>query len=98
MFAGWIECTGSQGSICEITMSESTTVGAIFEIATYILTVGKAGTEQGTVTSLPAGISCGAQCSTQFNDGTEVRLTAEASSGATFLGWGGVCGGMAHVW
>lgn len=58
------------------------------------LTVEKMGTGSGTVTSSPAGISCGSTCSYDFNAGTSVTLTAEAGTGATFAGWsGGGCSG-----
>src|SRR5437660_545474 len=53
------------------------------------LTVSKAGAGSGTVTSSPAGISCGATCSTAFTTGTVVTLTAAPAAGATFTGWSG---------
>jgi uncharacterized repeat protein (TIGR01451 family)/uncharacterized repeat protein (TIGR02543 family) len=55
----------------------------------YTLTVTKAGSGSGTVTSSPAGINCGATCSAQFSDGTVVTLTATAAPGSTFAGWSG---------
>ncbi len=60
---------------------------------TYTLTVSKAGTGNGTVTSSPAGISCGSDCSESYTSGTSVTLTASAASGSTFTGWSGVCSG-----
>ncbi|HYD42317.1 MAG TPA: glycoside hydrolase family 6 protein [Anaeromyxobacter sp.] len=56
------------------------------------LTVTKAGTGSGTVTSNPAGISCGATCSASFSSTTTVTLTAAAASGSTFGGWSGCTG------
>ncbi len=47
----------------------------------------------GTVISNPAGLSCGANCSHSFDDGTSVTLTATPSSGWTFSGWSGPCSG-----
>ena len=58
-------------------------------VTTYALTISKAGTGSGTVTSSPAGISCGADCSENYNSGTVVNLTATAASGSTFAGWSG---------
>ncbi len=59
-----------------------------------MLTVTKTGTGAGTVTSTPAGISCGAICSASYGSGTSVMLTAAASTGSTFAGWsGGGCTG-----
>ncbi len=58
------------------------------------LSVIKAGTGTGTVTSAPAGIVCGADCSEQYPQSTEVTLTAAADAGSTFAGWsGGGCSG-----
>jgi hypothetical protein len=57
--------------------------------STYTLTVAKAGTGAGTVTSNPAGISCGSTCSAGFDYNTPVTLTATADPGSTFTGWSG---------
>lgn len=58
------------------------------------LTVSKTGTGAGTVTSSPAGINCGNDCSNEFPSGTSVTLSAAAASGSTFVGWsGGGCSG-----
>ncbi|MFI5007067.1 MAG: FG-GAP repeat domain-containing protein, partial [Solirubrobacterales bacterium] len=58
------------------------------------LTVNKAGTGSGTVTSNPAGINCGSTCTASYASGTMVTLTASAAGGSTFSGWsGGGCSG-----
>jgi hypothetical protein len=57
----------------------------------YTLTISKQG--NGTVTSNPAGISCGSTCSSSFNSGQSVTLTASAALGSTFAGWSGACSG-----
>jgi hypothetical protein len=49
----------------------------------------KAGTGNGTVTSSPAGINCGATCSAAYNAGTTVALAAAPAAGSTFVGWSG---------
>jgi subtilisin family serine protease len=60
----------------------------------HSLTVDKAGTGTGTVTSSPAGIDCGSTCSASFDAGTSVTLTATAAAGSRFAGWsGGGCSG-----
>ncbi|HYH61053.1 MAG TPA: hypothetical protein VD766_04235, partial [Solirubrobacterales bacterium] len=53
------------------------------------LTVTKSGSGQGTVTSTPAGISCGADCTEDYEDGTLVTLTATAAAGSTFTAFAG---------
>jgi lysophospholipase L1-like esterase len=57
------------------------------------LIVTKSGAGGGTVTSAPAGISCGTICSASFTNGTSVTLSAAASSGSTFAGWNAACSG-----
>ena len=59
----------------------------------YTLTVGKTGSGTGTVTSSPAGIDCGGDCSEDYSAGTLIQLTAAPGAGSTFGGWGGACAG-----
>ncbi|HEX7244260.1 MAG TPA: PQQ-dependent sugar dehydrogenase [Solirubrobacterales bacterium] len=58
-------------------------------IADFTLKLKKEGTGTGTVTSSPAGISCGGTCSFEFAEGKEVTLTATPEGGSTFAGWSG---------
>src|SRR5438445_4146132 len=94
-FSGWSGggCSGT-GS-CVVTMNAATTVAATFDpTPTFLLTVNKPGAGSGTVSSNPAGISCGATCSAPYNSGTVVTLTADAAGGYTVSGWrGGGCSG-----
>src|SRR5207249_7910912 len=64
-------------------------------VTTNPLSVTRAGTGSGTVTSSPAKIDCGATCSASFPSGTVVSLAAAPASGSTFAGWSGVCSGTA---
>ena len=57
------------------------------------LTITRTGSAEGTVSSFPAGISCGSTCSASFSSGTVVSLTAAPASGSTFGGWSGACSG-----
>jgi len=59
-----------------------------------VLTVVKVGTGAGTVTSIPAGIDCGAACSRPFPGGTSITLRASPTGADAFGGWsGGGCTG-----
>ncbi len=57
----------------------------------FTLTVVKTGTGSGTVTSTPAGIDCGADCSEPYASGTVVHLAAtpDAANGSTFGNFSG---------
>jgi uncharacterized repeat protein (TIGR03803 family) len=53
------------------------------------LTLIPAGTGNGTVTSAPAGINCGATCSEVFPTTATVTLTPAPAVSSTFTGWSG---------
>jgi len=57
------------------------------------VTVERAGSGTGVVSSSPGGIDCGATCEASFQDGTEVTLTATPGTGTVFSGWSGPCTG-----
>lgn len=57
------------------------------------LSVTKDGTGAGSVTSSPAGISCGSDCSQAYTSGTPVALFAAPATSSTFAGWSGACSG-----
>lgn len=60
----------------------------------FTVTVTKAGTGMGTVTSGQSGIDCGATCSRAFPSPGSVTLSATPTGGSTFDGWtGGVYAG-----
>jgi len=61
----------------------------------FELTVSRDGTGYGSVSSTPAGIVCGTDCSETYNYGTVVTLIATADTGSTFTGWSGACSGTA---
>jgi len=60
-------------------------------IVSASLTVSKTGS--GTVTSIPAGISCGTDCTENYLLNTQVTLTAAPAEGYVFKEWGGACSG-----
>lgn len=89
-FLGWTgACTGDT---CALTVTSDVAVTAGFA-ADNELDVVRAGNGTGTVTSVPAGISCGADCSEAFPPGTVVTLTATPGPSAVFTGWSGGCTG-----
>jgi uncharacterized repeat protein (TIGR01451 family) len=65
-------------------------------VDTYALDVTLSGTGSGTVTSSPAGINCGIDCSETYGYGTGVTLTASPAAGSVFAGWSGDCSGSAN--
>ena len=93
-FAGWSGggCTGT--GTCTVTLSAAATVDARFELITHSLGVARTGGGAGTVTSSPAGINCGTDCSEAYAGGTAVTLTATPANNSTFTAWtGGGCTG-----
>jgi subtilisin family serine protease len=63
---------------------------------TPALSLTKNNSPYGTVTSSPAGISCGTSCSTasaSFGVNTSVKLTAQPIRGRRFSSWSGACSG-----
>jgi hypothetical protein len=60
------------------------------------VTVSKAGTGTGSVSSTPTGINCGTTCSITYLAGTLVTLVATPDAGSVFSGWSGNgCAGTA---
>jgi hypothetical protein len=94
-FTGWTGggCSGT-GS-CVVTISTAVAVNASFTLKQATLTAARAGNGGGSVSSNPAGISCGSDCSEAYNFGTNVTLTATPDATSTFTGWSGACSGTA---
>jgi hypothetical protein len=78
-----------------VTTNAAAAVTATFTLQPETLTVTRVGDGAGTVTSSPAGISCGATCSHAYTYGSSVTLTAQAAAGSSFAGWSGACSGTA---
>jgi PKD repeat protein len=74
-------------------MDQARTVTATFARQTVDLTVSKAGTGTGSISSSPAGIGCGSGCQAGFDAGSVVTLTATPDPGSVFAGWSGDCSG-----
>jgi len=91
-FSEWTGACSGRGP-CTVTMTAAAAVTAVFDLASFPLAVTVQGTGRGTVTSQPAGIACGARCTSSFLFGTAVTLGAIAATGSHFVGWSGACSG-----
>ncbi len=90
-FTSWLgdDCNGTTPA-CTVTMDAIRNVTALFSnTAARTLIVTKEGAGTGTVTSLPAGINCGIDCTESYANSTSVTLTATAAPGSLFTGWYG---------
>ncbi|MDH3328384.1 MAG: hypothetical protein OEM01_04055 [Desulfobulbaceae bacterium] len=65
------------------------TVIANFVLVRFGLTVATTGTGTGTVTSSPAGIDCGGDCSEDYDYNTVVTLNPAPDADDIFAGWSG---------
>ena len=93
-FVGWGgACAGTGG--CTVTVNAATAVTATFSPTPGTLTLARSGAGIGTVTSTPAGITCGTDCSAAAAPGTTFTLTATPALGSVFAGWSGACSGTA---
>lgn len=94
-FEGWSGAGCSGTDPCQVSMSEARQVEASFRLdpgpPTFLLSVVKTGSAEGTVTASPGDIDCGPVCSQEFAKGTVVTLTATAANGDVFTGWTGPC-------
>jgi len=92
--AVWWDGTGSALTFNSFSTSAATMTFSVAPAVTRTLTVSKTGSGSGTISSSPAGISCGSSCSNSFVQNSSVILTATADSNAMFSGWsGGGCSG-----
>jgi hypothetical protein len=73
-----------------VTMSAVKSVSVTFTKG-FVLSITKSGSGSGTVRG--SGVECGADCSEGYASGKKVTLTALASAGSKFAGWGGACSG-----
>ena len=90
VFLGWSGACSGTGT-CVVVAGSDASVTATFDTAR--LTVTKVGDGGGTVSSSPAGISCGSDCNESYRPGTSVTLTAVPAANAVFTGWSGGCTG-----
>ncbi|MCA9555163.1 MAG: hypothetical protein KC933_34345, partial [Myxococcales bacterium] len=82
----WTGCTPRAGNplLCDVAMDNPRQVSLQFGRSLDLQVAG-----QGTVTSAPTGIDCGADCAEVFPDGATVTLTATPQGGQAFDAWTG---------
>jgi len=91
-FVSWEGACAGQGNPCTVAMTADQSVTARFEL-TAMLDVVRRGSGSGTVTSTPAGIVCGSDCSEIYLRGTVVTLLAAPADNSRFVRWEGACSG-----
>jgi hypothetical protein len=89
VFAGWENCSSTEGRRCFLLMNEPREPRVRFESGHPSVVVSLTGTGSGLVTSNLAGISCGTDCSEDYPSGTSVVLTAAPDNTSSFTGWTG---------
>jgi bacillolysin len=89
----WSGVDSVNGNTGVLTMMSERSVTVTFAEVRHELTVARTGSGSGKITSNPAGIDCGLDCSESFLAATLVTLTAAPDSGSVFFGWGDACAG-----
>jgi uncharacterized repeat protein (TIGR02543 family) len=98
-FTGWTGACSGNSTTCTVSMNQAQSVTAQFTpIPESSVQVATSGSGQGSVASLPVGISCASAlangCTANFADGGTITLSSAASNGSTFKGWtSGPCTG-----
>lgn len=94
--ASWSgDCSGSS-TTCNLTLSADKAASVTFElipVRQYSLSISNVPTN-GNVSSNPSGINCGTRgsdCSANYDENTQVTLTAIPDNGYEIASWGGDC-------
>ena len=94
VFSYWTGACAGSNPVCNLFMNQDTAAVAVFTLQQRTLDVGKSGNGAGSITSDPAGISCGLACaseSTGFDIDSVIALTATGATGSDLVGWTGPC-------
>ena len=93
--SGWSH-PGCTRATCTLTIAAALELTVSFDTEpTYELLVTREGTGAagGTVRSTPSGLDCGAVCTAEFTQGSQVTLTPSVTAGTVFTRWNGACTG-----
>jgi len=95
-FTGWSNASNGLGCVqaaCGGGSQDNAaySVTAVFSLNSFPLSVGISGSGAGTVTDASGRVACASSCTVSVS--RRVSLTASASKGSSFGGWGGACSG-----
>lgn len=77
-----------------VEMTQPRDVSAVFVLGPKLVSISKAGTGDGTVTSTDGAIGCGTVCGASVSFVSGIQLNARAAQGSVFAGWSGAdCSG-----
>jgi len=94
LFNGWSgACSGANSCTVEMNSDKEVSAHFIEDNSTQNFSLNVSVVGDGIVSSSPAGINCGADCSHEYQSGTQVNLTATPNNGYVFDGWSGACTG-----
>jgi subtilisin family serine protease len=96
-FVNWSGACSGNELTCTLQVTGPVNIVATFTRLppNFMLSVSKSGTGDGAVTSIPAGIDCGLDCSEAYAQDVVVLLEAKATANSLFSGWSGACAGTA---
>ena len=89
-FGGWSGCDSESGDECSVTMDGPRSVTASFSPLEATFTLDLEVDGPGTVAMDPGGVTCSEECTEEYEQDTEVTLTAQPDPEATYT-WNGDC-------
>ncbi len=93
VFSGWVGACSGTGA-CMVPMVGPRNVTATFSLRRHRLTVAQPTLGNISTVAPSTGINCDADCTEDYNHGTQVTLRALPALGYIFNGWTGDCAGL----